>query len=90
MIGIDLFSGAGGMSLGARLAGIEALQAVEANSHACATYVHNRRRTAMVYKRVEDVGKSDFKDLRNRCKELILFGGPRARGSPCPAKKEQR
>ena len=41
MIGIDLFAGAGGMSLGANLAGINVQVVVEADKHAAATYLRN-------------------------------------------------
>src|ERR1035437_2408609 len=80
MVGIDLFSGAGGMSLGATLAGIEVLYAVEANPHACRTYAHNHRGTELLHKRIEDVVKSDFKSLRNRRRDLVVFGGPPCQG----------
>jgi DNA (cytosine-5)-methyltransferase 1 len=80
MIGIDLFSGAGGMSLGATLAGINVLYAVEADSHACATYRHNHLGTELLHKRIEEVTGADFKGLRNRRRELVLFGGPPCQG----------
>ena len=37
MIGVDLFAGAGGMSLGAAQAGIDVCLAVEADKHAAET-----------------------------------------------------
>jgi DNA (cytosine-5)-methyltransferase 1 len=80
MIGIDLFSGAGGMSLGATLAGIEVRYAIESNLHACATYAHNHRKTELLRKRIEDVTKSDFKSIRNRRRDLVVFGGPPCQG----------
>ena len=43
MIGIDLFSGAGGMSIGARQAGIDVQQVVEADRYAATTYMENHR-----------------------------------------------
>jgi DNA (cytosine-5)-methyltransferase 1 len=80
MVGIDLFSGAGGMSLGATLAGIKVLYGVEANAHACTTYAHNHGSTELLHKRIEDVAMSDFKALRNRRRDLVLFGGPPCQG----------
>ena len=80
MVGIDLFSGAGGMSLGATLAGIRVLYAVEANPHACTTYAHNHRGTELLCKRIEDVERSDFKSLRIRHRDLVVFGGPPCQG----------
>ena len=41
MFGVDLFCGAGGMTLGAKLAGIDVVYAVESNSHAAETYATN-------------------------------------------------
>jgi len=40
-IGIDLFAGAGGFSLGALLANLNIVAAVESNKHACSTYRSN-------------------------------------------------
>lgn len=80
MLGIDLFSGAGGMSSGANLAGIQVIYAIEANRHACVTYSHNHRSTDLLHKRVEDLSKTDFKSLRNRRRGLIVFGGPPCQG----------
>jgi DNA (cytosine-5)-methyltransferase 1 len=80
MLGIDLFSGAGGMSLGATLAGIRVRYAIEANHHACTTYAHNHRGTELLHKRMEEVAKPDFRSLRNRRHDLIVFGGPPCQG----------
>ncbi len=41
MIGVDLFCGAGGMTLGAKMAGIDVMFAVEADPHAATTYAAN-------------------------------------------------
>lgn len=40
-IGVDLFAGAGGMSLGASMAGVDVRLAVEIDVNAAATYKHN-------------------------------------------------
>lgn len=68
------------MSLGATLAGIRVLYAVEANLHACTTYAHNHHHTELLHRRVEDVARSDFKSLRNRRSDLVVFGGPPCQG----------
>ncbi len=44
LIGIDLFAGAGGMSLGASLSGIDVQFAVENDPWACRTYRRNHLR----------------------------------------------
>ena len=79
MLGIDLFSGAGGMSAGATLAGVKVLYALESNRHACSTYARNHS-ADLLPKRIEDVVKSDFRSISNRRHELIVFGGPPCQG----------
>ncbi len=41
LVGVDLFTDAGGMSLRAKMAGIDVLLAVENDKHAAATYASN-------------------------------------------------
>jgi Site-specific DNA methylase len=77
MVGMDLFSGAGGMALGATQAGIKVMLAIESDSYAAATYKHNHPCSNVV---VNDI--RNIKDLRftkdNRRK--VLFGGPPCQG----------
>lgn len=42
-IGIDIFSGAGGLSLGASMAGIEVRYAIEINPHAAKSFECNHK-----------------------------------------------
>ena len=77
MVGIDLFSGAGGMSLGAEWAGVKVEVAVEADTHAAKTFRENHPSTAVINKRIESVASIDF-DSQNR--RLIVFGGPPCQG----------
>ena len=60
LIGIDLFAGAGGMSLGARQAGVDVDLAVESNLHAAETYAANHRTTQLF---AEDIRTLQFSDL---------------------------
>jgi DNA (cytosine-5)-methyltransferase 1 len=76
MVGIDIFAGAGGMSLGAQWAGIKMLAAIEADEHAAQTYALNHPDIAVVNSKVEDIGAIDFR----HGDELILFGGPPCQG----------
>ncbi|WP_421847258.1 DNA cytosine methyltransferase [Marinomonas sp.] len=79
MIGIDLFSGAGGMSLGARRAGIDVQQVVEADKHAAATYFANHQPKYGIF--VDDIRKFEPQKIQNRDNEgLIVFGGPPCQG----------
>jgi DNA (cytosine-5)-methyltransferase 1 len=76
MVGIDIFAGAGGMSLGAQWAGIKMLAAVESDSHAAETYALNHPDITVVNSRVEDIRSIEFK----RTDDLVLFGGPPCQG----------
>jgi DNA (cytosine-5)-methyltransferase 1 len=77
MIGIDLFAGAGGMSLGARWAGIDVKVAVEANQHAAATYARNN---PDVDCHLIDVRNFHQRIKRGRNDALVVFGGPPCQG----------
>ena len=80
MIGIDLFSGAGGMSLGATLAGVDVAYAVEANLNACRTYARNHVTSELLHKPIEQITRLDFRSLRRRKRDLVVFGGPPCQG----------
>ena len=74
--GIDLFAGAGGLSLGAQLAGVTITHAVENHYAAAATYRLNHGATAVIEKDIRLV--ADFPRVRGA--KLILFGGPPCQG----------
>jgi DNA (cytosine-5)-methyltransferase 1 len=74
-VGIDLFSGAGGMTLGARLAGIKVVESVENDMHAVETYRHNNPGVKVFDKDIRQYARfpeTNANDVR------VLFGG-----SPC-------
>ncbi|MBN8690622.1 MAG: DNA cytosine methyltransferase [Armatimonadetes bacterium] len=77
-VGIDLFAGAGGMSLGARSAGIQLLTAVEACPHASRTYSLNFPGTKVVCTDVRHF--DDWMPNTGTDSKLILFGGPPCQG----------
>lgn len=77
MIGVDLFSGAGGLSLGAELAGINVQFAIEADPHAALTYRHNFSKTKMV---VTDIRRVKKTWVGKQKEQTILFGGPPCQG----------
>ncbi len=77
IIGIDLFAGAGGMSLGARLAGIDVVLAVENEPNAAATYAFNHPNTRLIVDDIRNVKRFDF-EWKNR--EVVLFGGAPCQG----------
>lgn len=77
MVGIDLFSGAGGMSLGAQQAGIDLIYAVEKCPYAAATY---RLNFPNVPVHVGDI--REVKELPEKPKgaQTMIFGGPPCQG----------
>jgi len=72
IVATDLFSGAGGMSLGARHAGIPVCLAIEKDVHATKTYQHNHPDTKVVNTDIRNVAKADLIQTE---KTKILFGG---------------
>jgi DNA (cytosine-5)-methyltransferase 1 len=76
-VGIDLFAGAGGMSQGAQMAGIDVALAVEIDKHAAATYARNHPTTQLIVSSVENVRRID---IPRNGKKTVLFGGPPCQG----------
>ena len=77
MIGVDLFAGAGGMSLGAVQAGIRVALAVECDPHAVKTYTHNHPGTRVHAGTISTLRKIDITAGRL---PTVLFGGPPCQG----------
>ncbi len=79
IIGIDLFSGAGGMSEGALSAGVDVKIAIEIDKYAAITYKANHPNTILLN---EDVRKVKLNKYLQACKNeiKILFGGPPCQG----------
>ena len=78
MQGIDLFSGAGGMSIGAMLSGIDVKYAVELDKHAAKTFVANHPMSKMLNTDIRTVKADHFEGLKKS--PLVLFGGPPCQG----------
>jgi DNA (cytosine-5)-methyltransferase 1 len=76
LVGIDLFSGAGGMSLGASEAGIEIKYAVEKDKYAAETYQRNHKRTVVIN---DDICNLHDLSLGEGC-PVVVFGGPPCQG----------
>jgi DNA (cytosine-5)-methyltransferase 1 len=76
-IGLDLFSGAGGMSLGAELAGISVKYAIEKNTYTAQTYQNNHSKTKVINSDVREI-KSIPDNLRKG--STVLFGGAPCQG----------
>ena len=77
MVGVDLFAGVGGMSLGAKQAGVEVRLAVERDRWAAATYSANHVDTKVI---VDDVRAVRRIPVRSNGEKRVLFGGPPCKG----------
>lgn len=76
---VDLFAGAGGMSVGARQGGLRVAYSVEVDPNAAATYSWNHPETNIIQRDVRTVTADDFRERPNRRVD-ILFGGPPCQG----------
>lgn len=76
LIGIDLFSGAGGLSLGAEMAGVCVKIAVESDPFAAETYKLNHPHTLMLNQDIRTI--NEFKTEISS--PIVLFGGPPCQG----------
>ena len=77
VVAIDLFSGAGGMSLGAKEAGVEVLYAIEKCRFAATTYQKNFPETTVL---VSDIAQMRDLPMRPKRTKTIVFGGPPCQG----------
>lgn len=77
MVGIDLFAGAGGMSLGAAMSGIDVCLAIEKDPHSLKTYIHNHTGTKIF---PDDIRKLKNIDIKKSKRGTIIFGGPPCQG----------
>lgn len=79
LIGVDIFSGAGGLSLGAKMAGIEMKYAVEVWPSAAATYHKNFPEAQVIN---QDISKIDPKSVIDEADNniFIIMGGPPCQG----------
>lgn len=77
MVGVEIFSGPGGMGLGARNAGINVKLAIEKNKYAAQTYLFNHKDTTVVIDDIENINEFHFE--RNG-QPVVLFGGPPCQG----------
>ena len=73
---VDIFSGAGGMSIGSMMAGIQPILAVEFDVYAANTYKTNHPKTVVLQRDIKTVNPLEHTDKN----PFILFGGPPCQG----------
>ncbi|MEP1932152.1 MAG: DNA cytosine methyltransferase [Nisaea sp.] len=77
LVGIDIFSGAGGMSTGAYQAGLTCAVSIDADTNSSATYAANHPNVKTI---CDDIRKiDDFSALVNAPRKVV-FGGPPCQG----------
>ena len=76
LIGIDIFAGAGGLSLGAEMAGIKMQYAIECDQHAVSSYKRNFKDSQVF---CADIRTVDPKEMRQD-PVFIIMGGPPCQG----------
>lgn len=76
MIGVELFSGAGGMSIGAELAGVEISMGIELDKYASETFAYNHSNATVLNKDIRNIESIDI----NTKLPKVLFGGPPCQG----------
>lgn len=81
-IGVDLFAGAGGMSLGFEQAGFDVVAAVEVDPVHCAVHKFNFPNCAIVPKSVATVTAAEIREAANIGDRRVdcVFGGPPCQG----------
>lgn len=78
LYGIDIFSGAGGLSLGAEMTGIRISHAVEINQSAAKTFLRNHK-GAMVHQRdIKDIKSTELESKDKPA--FVIMGGPPCQG----------
>ncbi len=80
LYGVDIFCGAGGLSLGAEMAGIQIAFAVEKDKSAAETYRYNHKNTPIICDDIHNVDPLKHIPNLNADDQIIVFGGPPCQG----------
>ena len=76
-IGIDIFSGAGGLSLGAEMAGLSVRYGVEINKYAAASFAYNHKNATVL---TGDITQIKTSELKLNDDVFVIMGGPPCQG----------
>lgn len=76
--GIDIFSGAGGLSLGAEMAGIRIKTAIEINKNAAQTFLRNHKGADVLQGNIQDLDPKMLHSDKNPV--FVIMGGPPCQG----------
>lgn len=77
---LDTFAGAGGFSLGFKMAGFQIIGAIEKDKWACETYKSNNSTTKVIEEDVEKLSDRDIAIEFGDIKPDIILGGPPCQG----------
>ncbi len=80
LYGIDIFSGTGALSLGAEMAGINIMFAVEIDKSAAQTYRFNHKDTSVLCEDIHNIDPLQHVTPIGPDDQLIVFGGPPCQG----------
>lgn len=78
LYGIDIFSGAGGLSLGAEMAGIRISTAIEINPHAAKTFLRNHKGTKVLQGDIQNIAPETLHSEKKPV--FVIMGGPPCQG----------
>lgn len=78
LYGIDIFSGAGGLSLGAEMSGIAIIDAIEINKYAAASFAHNHPKAHVITDDIVNIKKSQL-HIKDK-NVFVIMGGPPCQG----------
>ena len=82
---LDLFSGAGGLSLGFEMAGFRVVGAIDNMKEACQTYQRNHPDTRVFDDDIRNLGAEDIEALIGRVD--VILGGPPCQGMSLAGKR---
>lgn len=77
---IDLFSGAGGMSCGLEMAGLQCLLGVDHDPEAIETFKHNHKNSQAIFGDIREISIDQIQEVIKYQKVDLICGGPPCQG----------